>query len=58
MSTHEDEPSTGINDEDLPEDLQGSEDNPLAEPLADDVSPDDLDVLGGKTPEESDDSDD
>jgi hypothetical protein len=39
-----------IRDEDLPEDLQPGEDNPLAEPLDEDV--DDLDVHGGKTPEE------
>jgi hypothetical protein len=38
-----------IRDEDLPEDLQPGEDNPLAEPLDEDV--DDLDVHGGKTPE-------
>jgi hypothetical protein len=39
-----------IRDEDLPEDLQPGEDNPLAEQLDEDV--DDLDVHGGKTPEE------
>ncbi|MGH3346752.1 MAG: hypothetical protein ACRDO4_07200 [Nocardioides sp.] len=47
----------GIRDEDLPEDLQPSEENPLAEPLDEDVDRDDLDVQGGKTPEESDDED-
>ena len=55
----ESEPETGsIRDEDLPEDLQPSEENPLAEPLDEDVDRDDLDVQGGKTPEESDDDDD
>jgi hypothetical protein len=39
-----------IRDEDLPEDLQPGEDNPLAEPLEEDV--DDLDVYGGKSPEQ------
>ena len=34
-----------------------SEDNPLAEPLDDDVDVEDLDMEGGKTPEESDDED-
>jgi hypothetical protein len=46
----------GIADDQLPEDLQPSEDNPLAEPLEnrDDAhSVDDLDMQGGKTPEES-----
>jgi hypothetical protein len=55
----ESEPETGsIRDEDLPEDLQPSEENPLAEPLDEDVDRDDLDVQGGKTPEESDDDED
>ena len=39
MSTSESEPG-GIGDEDLPEDLQPGEDNPLAEPL----DPDDEDT--------------
>lgn len=52
MSESEDE-TTGIDDDLLPEDLQPSEDNPLAEPLADDVDTDDLDVLEGKDAEES-----
>jgi len=43
----------GISDDQLPDDLQPSEDNPLAEPLADDVDPDDLDVLDGKGAEQS-----
>ncbi|QZY30260.1 hypothetical protein [Nocardioides coralli] len=54
MSESESEPG-GIRDEDLPEDLQPGEDNPLAEPLADDVDPDELDLEGGKTAEESED---
>jgi hypothetical protein len=56
MSDQSDEPTTGISDEDLPEDLQPSEDNPLAQPLeGDDVkSPEELDVMGGKTPDQSD----
>jgi hypothetical protein len=50
----ESEPETGgIRDEDLPEDLQPSEENPLAEPLEEDVDRDDLDMEGGRTPEES-----
>ncbi|WP_395692793.1 hypothetical protein [Nocardioides sp.] len=45
-----------IDDEDLPEDLQPTEDNPLAQDLDPDEakSRDELDVLGGKTPEQSD----
>lgn len=43
MSTHDDEsqesaadnPTEGISDEDLPEDLRPSDDNPLAKPLED-----------------------
>jgi hypothetical protein len=50
--------SEGISDEKLPEDLQPGEDNPLAEPLDDDVEVEDLEMDGGKTPEESDDSED
>ena len=50
----ESEPETGsIRDEDLPEDLQPGEENPLAEPLDEEVDRDDLDVQGGKAPEES-----
>ena len=50
----ESEPETGsIRDEDLPEDLQPGEENPLAEPPDEDVDRDDLDLQGGKTPEES-----
>ena len=49
----ESEPETGsIRDEDLPEDLQPGEENPLAEPLDEDVDRDDLEVLVGKAREE------
>ncbi|ABL81411.1 MULTISPECIES: hypothetical protein [unclassified Nocardioides] len=56
MSTHDDEPAAGISDDKLPEDLRPTEDNPLAKPLTDEDEPksaEELDVLGGKTPEES-----
>ena len=45
----------GIGDDQLPEDLQPSEDNPLAQPLDDEVDPADLDMEGGKGAEEWDD---
>ena len=45
----------GISDDQLPEDLQPSEDNPLAEPLDDDVDTDDLDMGGGLGADEWDD---
>ncbi|MCW2775159.1 MAG: hypothetical protein JWN91_3485 [Nocardioides sp.] len=57
MSNQSDENRTGISDEDLPEDLQPSDDNPLAKPLSEEdhpTSPEELDVLSGKTPDESD----
>jgi hypothetical protein len=57
MSTHDDEPEKGISDDLLPEDLRPTDDNPLAKPLEDQDDPkppEELDVLGGKTPEESD----
>jgi hypothetical protein len=57
MSESESETTAGIDDEQLPEDLQPGEDNPLAEPLDDDVDPADLDVLGGKQAEQSGDED-
>ncbi|WP_284533928.1 hypothetical protein [Nocardioides sp. T2.26MG-1] len=55
MSSHDDEPVGGISDEQLPEDLRPTEDNPLAQPLSGDEakSPEELDMQGGKTPEES-----
>ena len=49
--------SEGISDDKLPEDLQPGEDNPLAEPLDEEVDVEDLEMDGGKTPEESDDED-
>jgi hypothetical protein len=54
MSESESEPG-GISDEDLPEDLQPGEDNPLAEPLdTEDVDRDDLDLAGGKAADPAD----
>jgi hypothetical protein len=52
MSNHEDEP--GITDADLPEELQPTEDNPLAQPLDEDEakSAEELDMHGGKTPQQ------
>jgi hypothetical protein len=49
----------GIEDEDLPEDLQPTDDNPLAQPLDEDEAkpPEELDMQGGKTPDESEESD-
>ncbi|WP_309648459.1 hypothetical protein [Nocardioides sp.] len=57
MSESENEPEIGIGDDQLPEDLQPGEDNPLAEGLDDDETVDDL-LTGGKTAEESSDSSD
>ena len=57
----DDHPTQAIEDEDLPEDLQPSDDNPLAKPLTDEddpKSPEELDVLGGKDPEGSEETDD
>lgn len=55
MSNSSDEtPAPGVSDEDLPEDLRPTEDNPLAQPLDEDVDTDDLDMFGGKGPEEGD----
>jgi hypothetical protein len=57
MSESESEPA-GIRDDDLPEDLQPGDDNPLAEPLdTDEVDLDDLDLEGGKTADETGDPD-
>ena len=48
--------AVGIGDDQLPEDLRPSDDNPLAKPLdEDDAELDDLDMDGGKTPDEWDD---
>ncbi len=64
MSTSDDEstdttetpdsaPTTGIDDDQLPEDLQPGDDNPLAEGLEDRETVDDL-MDGGKQADESD----
>jgi hypothetical protein len=45
----------GITDDQLPEDLRPTEDNPLAQPLDDEDALDDLDVHGGKPAEQWDD---
>jgi hypothetical protein len=54
--------AVGISDEQLPDDLVPSEDNPLAEPLSEEEAPDDideLDMMGGGSDDDSDeDSDD
>ena len=44
-SNEQTEDTAGISDEQLPEDLQPSEDNPLAEPLTEEEAPDDIDDL-------------
>jgi hypothetical protein len=46
-------PDEGITDDQLPEDLVPSEDNPLAAGLDPDEVPDDVDLLEGKDAEES-----
>ena len=55
MTNSENETTEGISDDQLPEDLQPSEENPLAEPLDDDVDTDDLDMGGGRGAEQWDD---
>jgi hypothetical protein len=45
----------GIGDDQLPDDLRPGEENPLAEPLDDEVDPGDLDMEGGKGAEQWDD---
>ena len=58
MSNSEEEKSDlGIDDEQLPDDLQPGEDNPLAEGLDDGETVDDL-LDGGKTAEQSSDEGD
>ena len=70
MSQHPDEsresrepqtsgPDEGITDADLPADLQPTEDNPLAQPLEGEgaKSPEELDMAGGKVPEQRDEDD-
>jgi len=59
-SNEQTDDEAGISDEQLPEDLQPSEDNPLAEPLTDEEAPDDmddLDMMGGGSSGGSDESD-
>jgi hypothetical protein len=55
MSNSSDEAGSGegITDDQLPEDLVPSEDNPLAEGLDPDEVPDDVDLLEGKGAEQS-----
>jgi len=57
MSNSQDEPQVGIGDEQLPEDLQPGEDNPLADGLDDGETVDDL-LEDGKPAEQDEDSDD
>ena len=52
-SSDEDTSGAGITDDQLPEDLVASEDNPLAESLDPDDVPDDVDLLEGKDAEQS-----
>jgi hypothetical protein len=54
MSNTSEEPQTGISDEQLPEDLQPTDDNPLAQPLPDDVE---ADLGEGKVADEMQESD-
>ena len=54
-STEDQADDAGITDEQLPEDLRPSEENPLAQPLDDEEALDDLDVAGGKPAEQWDD---
>ena len=57
-SNEQTEDEAGISDEQLPEDLQPSEENPLAEPLTEEEAPedmDDLDMMGGGSSGDSDD---
>ena len=56
MTNASDEPTEqGITDDQLPDDLRPGEENPLAEPLDDEVDPGDLDMEGGKGAEQWDD---
>ena len=54
-----DHDQSGIQDEDLPEDLRPTDDNPLAQDLDEDdaKSPEELEMGGGKAPEQSDEGD-
>ena len=55
MTESHDEPTDGIGDEQLPDDLVPGDDNPLAEPLSDGESAGDL-LHEGKPADETDDS--
>ena len=44
-SNEKSEDTQGISDEQLPDELLPSEDNPLAEPLTDEEAPDDIEEL-------------
>ena len=60
-SGDDDRAPEGIDDDQLPEDLRPSDDNPLAKPLTNEDEPksaEELDMQGGKTPEESEDDPD
>lgn len=48
------EEAAGVSDEQLPEDLRPTDDNPLAQPLDEDEArpAEELDMKGGKTPEQ------
>jgi hypothetical protein len=54
MSEHTEEPDQSIHavdDEDLPEDLQPTDDNPLAKPLSDDPDEGGIDATGEGMPD-------
>jgi hypothetical protein len=54
-SSADEQPEQGISDDQLPEDLRPTDDNPLAQPLPDDaLDPEELDVLGGRQPDQDD----
>jgi hypothetical protein len=56
MSESETEQTGEVTDDQLPEDLRPSDDNPLAQPLdEEDAEVDDLDMDGGKPAEQWDD---
>ena len=54
-TTERTEGTEGIDDEQLPEDLQPHDDNPLAQPNDDDVDPEGLDLEIGAAPDPWDD---
>jgi hypothetical protein len=54
-SSADEQPEQGISDDQLPEDLQPTDDNPLAQPLPDDaLDPEELDVLGARQADQDD----